>query len=141
MFTEKRRQLRVDTYIPTEMTVIDATKRLSDYFAELREERSDFRFEESKKLYGYIENLSEGGIGVISLDPLLPGAQVVSNFGPSETQIISPSASLVYSRINGYFHYYGFKFTMLGEKEQMLLKGFIKSLHTIQLKSNKNIYV
>lgn len=128
MFIEKRRQLRLDTHIPAEITIMDALKKLNGYFFELGKEYSDFHYEESQKFCGYVKNLSEGGIGVSSLEPLVPGTSVIASIGPLGTEMISPAAVLIFSRLDGQLHYYGFKFTLVKESERVVLKRFLRVL-------------
>ncbi len=135
MYTEKRRQLRMDTHIPAEIIVKETMERLHGFLADLRGEPTECThlqrdFQSPRILYGYVENISEGGIGVSSLDTLLPGAIVMTAIGPIETQTISPSAILVFSRTDNSLYYYGFQFVLLSQDEQQVVKGLMRSLKT-----------
>jgi hypothetical protein len=133
MFTEKRRQLRVDTHIPTEMVVKETMEKLHGFLADLRGEISERTQEDPRVFYGYVENISEGGIGVASLDTLLPGTRVLASIGPIETQTISPSAVLVFSKVDNFLYYYGFQFILLSQDERQIVKRLIQALRISQL--------
>lgn len=133
MFTEKRRQARFDSHIPVEITVQETMEKLHGYLAGLREEQSSLYGERPRILYGYVENINEGGIGVSSLDTLLPGTMVLTAIGPIETQTIAPSAILVFSKIDNYLYYYGFRFIMLSQDEQKIVKRFIRLQTEVRL--------
>ncbi len=133
MYTEKRRQSRVDTHIPAEIIVKDTKERLHGFFSGLRDEPGEWMhvrqdYQSPRILYGYIKNISQGGIGVSSLDTLLPGTKVMAVIGPIEAQSISASAFLVFSRIDNPLYYYGFQFAMLSHEEQQAVKQLIRLL-------------
>ncbi|HBE80097.1 MAG TPA: hypothetical protein DDW65_20290 [Firmicutes bacterium] len=136
MYSEKRKQVRVNTYFPTEMTVLDSAERLHDYFAELREEQPNFHNEPPRQLCGYVENVSEGGLGVVTLDSLLSGAKIISKFGPVETIMLTPTVVLAFARCEGYLHHYGFQFFQLTEDERVILKKFIKAMIAAEIDNN-----
>jgi PilZ domain. len=135
MFIEKRKQLRVDTHIPAEIVIKDSREKLHGYLADLRGECRSFGFtdEEPKTIWGYVENVSEGGIGVSSLDMLLPGTQVIATIGPIVKDIISPTAVLIFAKIDGHLYYYGFKFMVLTQDELQILKRLIRSRTMIEV--------
>ncbi len=126
MYTEKRSRARVNLHLPVEMTIIHPAHRLSNYFQELATELGT-PLGDPKDLYGYIYSLSEGGIGVFSLDWILPGMQVNAKINLPEAEEITPSASLVNDRIEGNLHYYGFKFNDLREKERSVIRKFVRN--------------
>jgi hypothetical protein len=141
VYSEKRNQVRVNTYFPAEMTILDTAERLHEYFAELREEQPNFHNKPPRQLCGYVENVSEGGLGVVTLDSLLSGARVISKFGPVETIMLTSTVVLVFARCEGYLHHYGFQFLRLPEDERVILKKFIKAMITAELDHEVNIYV
>jgi hypothetical protein len=133
MYTEKRRQLRVDAHIPAEIIVKETKERLHGFLADLREEPGEWVHlrqdcQSPRIVFGYVENISEGGIGVSSLDTLLPGTKVITAIGPIEAHTISPSAILVFSKIDNSLYYYGFQFVLLSQDEQQVVKNLIRSL-------------
>ncbi|MGE5581201.1 MAG: PilZ domain-containing protein [Bacillota bacterium] len=128
MFQEKRRRERLNTYIPAELIVVEGAQRLCDYFEGLREDRTGPVGAEPRKLWGCIDNLSENGMRIVSVDLLPPGARISSNFTVLGDQVLSPGAVLIYSRIDGSLHYYGFRFSLLVENEQAVLKRFLREL-------------
>lgn len=133
MYTEKRGQSRVNTHIPAEIIVKDTKERLHGFFSGLREEHGEWVHacqddQNPRILWGYMENISQGGMGVSSLDTLLPGTKVMAVIGPIETQSISASAFLVFSRMDNPLYYYGFQFAVLSREEQQSVKQLIRSL-------------
>ncbi|MGE5581888.1 MAG: PilZ domain-containing protein [Bacillota bacterium] len=85
------------------------------------------------KCYGYIENLSKDGMGVISLDNFNPGEKVISSFYLIPDQI-SPKASLVHTQKGDCnLYYYGFKFDSLTENESQAIDRYLReNNHLIQ---------
>jgi c-di-GMP-binding flagellar brake protein YcgR len=85
MLNEKRQVPRVNTHIIAEMKTGD----------------------ESERLCAYIENISEKGMGVISLDNFEKGTRLFSNFNiPGTTQKINPRVSVLNSKNTKYNLYY-----------------------------------
>jgi c-di-GMP-binding flagellar brake protein YcgR len=86
MFQEKRQVPRVSTHIMAEIKAGD----------------------DSERLCGYIENLSEKGMGVISLDSFEKGTRLYSNFViPGTDQKLNPKVSVLNSKNtmhNLYYH-------------------------------------
>jgi hypothetical protein len=115
--------------------MMDMWKRHNEYFANLEKEYYMVYHGEPLNLCGYVENLCEGGIGVSSLGTLAPGSKVIADIGPIYTQTISPSATLVFSRVDGHLYYYGFKFTSLSERDRTILKKIIQTLTSEQCTS------
>ena len=76
MFTEKRLVPRVNTHIMTEMKTGD----------------------DSERLCAYIENISEKGMGIISLDSFEKGTRLYSNFViPGTSKKLNPKVSVLNS--------------------------------------------
>lgn len=105
MAGEKRNQPRVNTHIVLEMAVSG----------------------ENKHYFGYIENLSEGGMGIVSLEPLPLGTRVTSGFYLSDdADKLSPIASLVHSQFGSdTLYYHGFKFEFLRDRDKETLTRFV----------------
>lgn len=86
MFTEKRQVPRVNTHIMTEMKT----------------------GEDSERLCAYIENISEKGMGIISLDSFEKGTRLSSNFMiPGTSKKINSGVSVLNSQNtihNLYYH-------------------------------------
>lgn len=86
MFIEKRQVPRVNTHIMAEMKTGDGSERLC----------------------AYIENLSEKGMGIISLDSFEKGTRLFSNFEiPGTSKKINPRVSVLNSKNtihNLYYH-------------------------------------
>jgi c-di-GMP-binding flagellar brake protein YcgR len=86
MFTEKRQVPRVNTHIMAEMKIGD----------------------DSERLCAYIENISEKGMGVISLDNFDQGTRLFSNFViPGTSKKLNPKVSVLNSKHtihNLYYH-------------------------------------
>lgn len=82
--------------------------------------------------YGYIENLCEGGMGVISLDAFRVGTQVYTTFDiPDSGERICPKASVLHSRVSedskgGSLPYIGFRFDSLNDRERASIRRYIQ---------------
>lgn len=85
MVHEKRQVPRVNTHIMAEMKMGDNSERLC----------------------AYIENISEKGMGVVSLDSFEKGTRLFSNFIiPGTVQKINPKVSVLNSKNTKYNLYY-----------------------------------
>jgi len=65
--------------------------------------------------FGYIENVSEGGMGIVSLEYIRPGTRISAGFYlPGQNDKISTTATMVHIQKNmGMVYYYGFQFEYL----------------------------
>jgi hypothetical protein len=106
MQDERRRFPRVDTHIVVKMVN---------------------KFTQTEHL-GYIENISEGGIGVVSMDSLPSGSQLATIFFlPEIARKLTPHGYVVYSRKGTELaNYYGICFRSLPETDQSIITGFIR---------------
>jgi c-di-GMP-binding flagellar brake protein YcgR len=78
---------------------------------------------------GYIENISEGGIGVVSLDLLPSGSQFATIFFlPEISRKLTPHGYVVYSRKGTELaNYYGICFRSLPETDQSIIAGYVRN--------------
>jgi c-di-GMP-binding flagellar brake protein YcgR len=105
MFEEKRIFPRVDTHISTGMILPDS----------------------EQQQFGYIENISEDGIGIVSLAYIRPGTRISAGFFlPDRDDKISTTATVIHIQKNmGMVYYYGFQFEYLRESDRELLREFV----------------
>jgi hypothetical protein len=83
---------------------------------------------ELKRLYGYLDNLCEDGMGIISPDSVLPGSRFTCGFflGDS-TDKINTIATLVHTQIGtDTIHYYGFRFDYISPQDRMMISRYIE---------------
>ncbi|NLW46732.1 MAG: PilZ domain-containing protein [Firmicutes bacterium] len=106
MITEKRKAPRINSHIVVEMN-------LPGQFP---------------KHCGYIENLSERGMGVISLDPFQPGDQLsISFILPGTIDRIMTVASIVRTQPSmGMLNYYAFTFENISQDDCHKITNFVR---------------
>jgi c-di-GMP-binding flagellar brake protein YcgR len=113
MYQEKRTVPRVNTHIVTEISIPGKQGRFC----------------------GYIENLSEKGMGVLSMDTLEKGSQILSAFFLHGERKIHSTASVVNSQDRNYnLFYYSFCFNDLSEPDREAIYQYI-----LPQKSLKNL--
>lgn len=111
MDQEKRTVPRVNTHIVTEISIPGKPARFC----------------------GYIENLSEKGMGVLSMDTLEKGSQVLSDFFLHGERKIHSSASLVNSQGRNYnLFYYSFRFNDLSENDREAISQYIYRMESLK---------
>lgn len=112
MFEERRNLTRVNTHIVAEINVQGNPERLC----------------------GYIENISEKGIGVLSLDPFIKGAEAATTFQlPGIPRSLEAKVSLLNSKSGLYnLYYHSFRFEGLSESEQMAICHYIKQQESVE---------
>lgn len=105
MFEEKRSSPRVSTHIPLELMLTG----------------------EHQQHFGYIENISAGGMGVVSLEFFVPGTQISSGFYlPHMTERVRPIASVVHSQKGAdMIYYHGLRFDYLVDGDRRSLNDFL----------------
>jgi hypothetical protein len=83
---------------------------------------------------GYIENISEGGLGVVSLDFITAGSHIIATFFlPEITHKLTPQGYVVHSRKGAELaHYYGICFRVLSKEDQHTIAGYVQSAMTRQ---------
>ncbi len=84
---------------------------------------------EKKNYYGYIENISEGGMCVVSLEPIELGAKVTSGFYISDfADKLNPIASVVHTRVGeDTLYYHGLRFEYMRERDREALNQFLSN--------------
>lgn len=109
MFNEKRQVPRVNTHIMTEMKTGD----------------------DSERLCAYIENLSEKGMGVISLDNFEKGARLYSNFViPGTAKKLNPRVSVLNSKNTVHnLYYHSLCFDSISAADRDAIHQFIQEIH------------
>jgi hypothetical protein len=101
---EKRNSPRIDSHIPLTML---SRERMEQY-------------------YGYIQNISETGLGVVTFDRLFPssilacGFQLNNNMDP-----INLTATVAHGRQDAGMNYYGFHFDYLNPRDLTAIQEFI----------------
>lgn len=105
MFTEKRNGPRVNTHIVTELSLT----------------------EDSFRMCGYIENLSENGMGILSLENFAPGTQVITSFFlPGTAKRISTKAIVVNSNQKVCnLNYYSVRFENIDKLDREAIADFV----------------
>ncbi len=139
MFVEKRGRNRVDVHLSTEITVVDETQKWCEFFSKIRGERKINFQEDQQKVCGYIVNLSEEGMGIVSLESLPLGAKVSVTFFIEGFELI-PVANLVHSKCTGDLHYYGFRINEVTELERRALKKYIRASQFMHYHENRHYY-
>lgn len=106
MIAEKRKALRTNSHIVVEMGLP----------------------EEFPRYCGYIENLSENGIGVISLDSFQVGEKLTISFVlPGSIDRVSTDATVVRNEPNtGMLNYYALTFENLNETDCRKITRYIR---------------
>lgn len=106
MNTEKRKSPRTNSHIIVEMNLPG----------------------EFPKYCGYIENLSERGMGVISLDTFQPGSKLTVSFVlPGTIERITTLASIIRSQPGmGMLNYYALTFENINQADCLKINDFIR---------------
>ena len=106
MSETKRKFLRVETHIIAELKSSD----------------------EILKHYGYIENLSEEGICVVTLDSFEANEGIIVSFSiPDKAIKLNLQVSLVYSTVReDALYYHGFRFDSLNEEERAAIAVYVQ---------------
>lgn len=115
MVEEKRRMTRVNTHLVTRMTTVGRD------------------LNESRHYYGYIENISEGGIKIASLDLIGPETRLSCTFylNPDEMKL-NPLGTLVYRNTAvDMVYYFGFRFDYISAREKRLIEEFIQKMQAV----------
>lgn len=109
---EKRQNPRVDTHIVAEMKVYD----------------------DSERLCAYIENLSEKGMGIISMDTFEKGTQLHSKFFiPGTVTKVSPKASVLNSKNTAQnIYYHSLYFDSISSAEREAINQYIRDTGTVK---------
>lgn len=84
--------------------------------------------EKIHEYYGYIENISESGLGMVSPDVIPEGSRMVCHFFlEGVAKKLSPEATLVYVR-NGEDRtwHYGFRFDAMSPEDRELIRAYIR---------------
>jgi c-di-GMP-binding flagellar brake protein YcgR len=112
MFTEKRQVPRVNTHIMAEMKTGN----------------------DSERLCAYIENLSEKGMGVISLDSFAKGTRLFSNFMiPGTAQKINPEVSVVSSKNTMHnLYYHSLCFDSISTTDRDAIHQYIQEIEPVK---------
>ncbi len=106
MFTEKRKAPRTNSHIVVQMNLPG----------------------EFPKYCGYIENLSEGGIGVLTLDTFQVGTQLNISFViPGTIDRVTTLATIVRNEAGmGMLNYYAFTFGNISQTDCQKITRFIR---------------
>lgn len=106
MIIEKRKALRTTSHIVVEMNLPG----------------------EFPRYCGYIENLSENGMGVISLDSFQAGVKLNISFVlPGSIDRVAATANIVRAESNvGMLNYYAFSFENLSQNDCQKISRFIQ---------------
>lgn len=106
MYTEKRKSPRTNSHIVVEMNLSG----------------------EIPKYCGYIENLSERGMGVISLDTFQPGTILTVSFIlPGTIERITTSAKIIRTQPGmGILKYYALTFEDINQADCLKINDFIR---------------
>ena len=106
MFNEKRNVPRIDSHIMVEMNLPGQFPRYC----------------------GYIENLCENGIGIISLDSFPTGTNLIVSFViPGIVERITTNANIVRIGPNvGMLNYYAFTLKSLDEADRLKINQYIR---------------
>lgn len=112
MFNEKRQVPRVNTHIMAEMKTGDDTERLC----------------------GYIENLSEKGMGIISLDSFEKGTRLFSNFViPGTAQKLNPKVSVLNSKNTMHnLYYHSLCFDSISAADRDAIHQYIQEIEPVK---------
>lgn len=105
MMFEKRKSPRLSTHIVAKMS----------------------ESQELQSFYGYIENLSESGLGIVSMDLLKPVSRLTCSFFlDGISQKINVIASLIHTRKDvDMVYYYGFRFDYLSQNDHETIRNYI----------------
>ena len=117
MFTEKRQTPRVNTHIVAEMKVSD----------------------DSERLCAYIENLSEKGMGIISLDAFEKGTSLNSHFFiPGTVTKVCPKASVLDSKNTVHnIYYHSLCFDSLSATDREAINQYVRTNESIGANSGR----
>lgn len=77
--------------------------------------------------FGYIENLSAGGMGVVTLDYMEPGTQISGSFFLPETlEKVNAVATVVHAKKSvEMIYYHGLRFDFLRDRDRVMLHQFL----------------
>lgn len=105
MFNEKRNGPRVNTHIVTELNTGNAIR-----------------------MCGYIENLSENGMGILSLEQFVPGTQIEASFFlPGTARKFSSRAQVLNSNHSVYnLYYHSIRFDTMSAADREAIRLFVQ---------------
>lgn len=112
---EKRRMARVNTHLVTRMTMVAS------------------ELNESRHIYGYIENISESGIKIASLDLIGPQTRLSCCFylNPAENKL-NPLGTVIYrNSAVDMVYYFGLHFDYISTRERELIQEFIEKMKKV----------
>jgi c-di-GMP-binding flagellar brake protein YcgR len=83
---------------------------------------------ELKLIYGYLDNLSVSGMGIISPEAIMSGSRFTCGFFlGSAADKINTIATLVHAeKGNDPINYYGFRFDYISETDRRMLSVFVE---------------
>lgn len=93
-----------------------------------------------KRFYGYLDNLSENGMGIISPDKVLLGSRFTCGFflGDSTEKINTIATVVRVQEGNESVRYYGLRFDYISTEDRRAVSDFIAK-ESMKSTSNKNI--
>jgi hypothetical protein len=82
-----------------------------------------------KLIYGYLDNISESGMGVVSLEQIMPGSRFTCGFFlGNATDKINTIATLVHGEQgNDLINYYGFRFDYISPTDHQMISVFVET--------------
>jgi len=82
-----------------------------------------------KLIYGYLDNISETGMGIVSPEQIMPGSRFTCGFFlGNAVDKINTIATLVHGeKGNDSLNYYGFRFDYISDTDYQMISGYIET--------------
>jgi hypothetical protein len=82
-----------------------------------------------KLFYGYLDNISEAGMGVVSPEQIIPGSRFTCGFflGNNSDKINAIATMVHDARGNDSLNYYGFRFDYISAIDHQIISVFVES--------------
>lgn len=80
-----------------------------------------------KLFYGYLDNISEAGMGIVSPEQIIPGSRFTCGFflGDNRDKINAIATMVHDAKGNGSINYYGFRFDYISATDHQMISAFV----------------
>jgi hypothetical protein len=82
-----------------------------------------------KLIYGYLDNICEAGMGVVSPEEIMPGSRFTCGFflGDNSDKINTIATMVHMAKGNDSINYYGFRFDYISAFDHRMISSFIEN--------------
>jgi c-di-GMP-binding flagellar brake protein YcgR len=82
-----------------------------------------------KLIYGYLDNISETGMGIVSPEQIMTGSRFTCGFflGNNVDKINTIATMVHVAKGNDSINYYGFRFDYISSTDHQMISGFVET--------------